>query len=53
MTVQDIEKAIGEVLKQNREKILNAGNNTGQYKGIVNGVERTVGLSKGKIGQFY
>ena len=53
MTVQDIEKAIGEVLKQNREKILNAGTNTGQYKGMVNGVERTVGLSNGKIGQFY
>jgi Pretoxin HINT domain len=52
-TVKDIERGIGEVIKQNREKILKNGVQRGQIEGIVDGVKRTVGFNKGRVGQYY
>jgi hypothetical protein len=52
-TIRDIEKGIGEVLKQNRNKIIKNGTKKGQYEGIVDGVKRVVGLKNGRIGQYY
>ncbi len=52
-SVSDIKRGIGEVIKQNRDEILKNGTRRGQYKGIVDGVERSVGLKNGRVGQYY
>ncbi|MDN3954537.1 ribonuclease YeeF family protein [Sporolactobacillus laevolacticus] len=54
MTLNDITNTIGEVLKQNREKLIEKGS-VGMYQveGTVNGVNYVVGLNKGRVGQFY
>lgn len=53
MSVSDIEKGIREVIKQNRDAIIKNGTRRGQYKGVVDGVERTIGFKNGRVGQFY
>ncbi|WP_299403679.1 polymorphic toxin-type HINT domain-containing protein [Acaryochloris sp. IP29b_bin.148] len=53
-SIDEITNSITEVLKQNPERVADIGaNGVGQMKGIVNGVEYTLGLYKGHIGQFY
>ena len=53
MSVNDIKKGVGEVIKQNREAIIKNGTKRGQYKGVVDGIERTIGFKNGRVGQFY
>lgn len=53
LTVSDIKKGIGAVIEQNKEAILKNGTSRGQYKGIVDGIERTIGFKNGRIGQYY
>ncbi|WP_160289108.1 hypothetical protein [Clostridium butyricum] len=54
MSIDDITNTVSEVLKQNREKLIEKGT-TGMYQveGIVDGVDYVVGLNKGRVGQFY
>ena len=54
MSVDDITNTVSEVLKQNREKLIEKGT-TGMYQveGTVDGVDYVVGLNKGRVGQFY
>ncbi|AVQ47668.1 hypothetical protein [Clostridium botulinum] len=54
MDVGDITNTISEILKQNRERIIEKST-TGMYQieGTVNGIEYVVGVNKGRIGQFY
>ena len=52
-TIKDIDRGIREILKQNKDKIIKNGTKEGQYKGIVDGTERTIGLKNGRIGQYY
>jgi len=60
-SINDITYTIQEVLRQNRENIikgnlLNKTSNrylTGQLEAVVNGVKYIVGLTDGKVGQFY
>jgi len=52
-TVRDIERGIGEVIKQNRNEIIKNGVKRGQYEGIVDGTRRTVGFKNGRVGQYY
>ena len=57
MSPRDIEKAIGNVIKQNRDKITEMASENprfwGQVEGVVDGVKRTVGFKEGNIGQFF
>ena len=54
MSIDDIKNAIFSVLKQNRD-ILNQRGTIGMYqiKGEVNGIQYTLGLKNGRVGQFY
>ena len=54
MSIDDITNTVSEVLKQNREKLIEKGT-TGMYQveGDVDGVDYVVGLNKGRVGQFY
>ncbi|MES4901019.1 MULTISPECIES: hypothetical protein [unclassified Streptomyces] len=54
MSVKDVQNAIGEVLRQNREKLVQRGSR-GMYQiqGKVDGVEYVLGLNRGRVGQFY
>jgi RHS repeat-associated protein len=54
MSVQDVEDAITETLKQNREKLVSRGP-IGMYQiqGRVDGVDYVLGINNGHIGQFY
>ncbi|MGW4271681.1 hypothetical protein ACWEGQ_04790 [Streptomyces seoulensis] len=54
MSVKDVESAIGEVLRQNREKLVRRGSG-GMYqiRGMVDGVRYVLGLNRGRVGQFY
>ncbi len=54
MSINDVTDAITAVMKQNREVLVNRGSQ-GMYQiqGIHDGVEYTLGLNKGRIGQFY
>ena len=54
MSIDDITNTVSEVLKQNREKLIEKGT-TGMYQveGTVDGVDYVVGLNKGRVGQFY
>ncbi len=53
-TVSQIEMTISEVLKQNSERIAQIGaNGIGQVTGVVNGITYRLGLSRGRIGQFF
>lgn len=54
MTPADIESAIAEVLKQNRNRIAEIGaNGICQMTGTVNGVRYQLGLNRGRVGQFF
>ncbi|MEV5509361.1 DUF6531 domain-containing protein [Streptomyces orinoci] len=54
MTVEDLKNAVREVLKQNREEIVRRGvRGMYQVEGEVDGVRYTLGINKGRIGQFY
>ncbi|MDH6122075.1 RHS repeat-associated protein [Kitasatospora sp. GAS204A] len=54
MSIPDVQDAISQVLKQNRDKLITKGTR-GMYQleGTVNGVKYVVGLNRGHIGQFY
>jgi len=54
MSIDDVSKAVGDVMKQNRSVLSNKGG-LGQYQitGKSNGVEYVVGLKNGRVGQFY
>ncbi|WP_338686578.1 polymorphic toxin-type HINT domain-containing protein [Streptomyces acidiscabies] len=54
MSVSDVQNAIGEVMKQNRDTLLQRGSK-GMYQisGKVNGVDYVLGMNKGRVGQFY
>ncbi|MEK6257898.1 MAG: hypothetical protein AABP62_04695 [Planctomycetota bacterium] len=54
LSVSEIRRAIGEVLKQNRERVAEIGpNGVGQIEGVVNGVRYVLGLNRGLVSQFY
>ncbi|MBA2945869.1 putative T7SS-secreted protein [Streptomyces himalayensis] len=54
MTVEEVEHAIYETLKQNREKLTQPGNpQMFQIQGKVNGVDYVLGINRGRVGQFY
>ena len=54
MTIDDISFAIEDIMKQNREALINKGA-VGKYQitGLTNGVEYVFGFKNGRIGQFY
>ena len=54
MSIDDIKSAIHSVMKQNRNILIERGN-IGMYqiKGSYGGVNFTLGLKNGRIGQFY
>ncbi|MER5750101.1 polymorphic toxin-type HINT domain-containing protein [Streptomyces sp. NPDC002088] len=54
MSIQDVEDAISGVVQQNRGMISSRGvNDTYQVEGVYGGVTYTMGISNGRIGQFY
>ena len=53
LTVSDVQSAIGSVARQNREALIDIGAGFGQVRGVVNGQEYILGVSNGRIGQFY
>ncbi|MCA4825772.1 MAG: RHS repeat-associated core domain-containing protein, partial [Serratia rubidaea] len=54
MSINDVSDAVSDIMKQNRDVLINRGSQ-GMYqiKGIHDGVEYTLGLNKGRVGQFY
>ena len=54
MNQKEIKSVIGSVLRQNAARVREIGSRgIGQVHGTVNGVHYTVGLNRGRIGQFY
>ncbi|WP_457456044.1 polymorphic toxin-type HINT domain-containing protein [Streptomyces sp. TE5632] len=54
MSIQDVEGAIRSVAQQNRGLISSRGtHDTYQVEGVYGGVRYTMGISGGRIGQFY
>ncbi|MEU7088018.1 hypothetical protein [Streptomyces achromogenes] len=54
MSVKDVESAIGEVLRQNREILAQRGSSwILPLRGKVDGVRYALGLNRGRVGQFY
>lgn len=53
MSIDDVQAAIGDVARQNREQMAQIGAGSGQVQGSVNGVDYVLGVSRGRIGQFY
>ncbi|RCG29633.1 hypothetical protein DQ384_18760 [Sphaerisporangium album] len=54
MSIDDVVKAIGAVMRQNRSILLQKGaNGTYQIRGKVNGITYVLGVKNGRIGQFY
>lgn len=54
LTQKQIKETIGRILQQNRDGVRAIGHRgIGQVTGQVNGVRYTVGLNRGRIGQFY
>ena len=53
MSVGDVQAAIGSVARQNREALMNIGAGIGRVRGVVNGQEYILGVSNGRIGQFF
>ncbi len=45
--------AIGAVARQNRQQLIDIGSGYGQVQGVVNGQRYVLGVSNGRIGQFY
>lgn len=54
MSIDDVSDAVHEVMKQNRDTLINKGT-TGMYQitGTVDGIDYVVGLKNGRVGQFY
>ncbi|MER6998463.1 polymorphic toxin-type HINT domain-containing protein [Streptomyces sp. NPDC000410] len=54
MSVADVQDAIGQVMRQNRDALVQRGSR-GMYQiqGNVNGVDYVLGMNKGRVGQFY
>ncbi|WP_436850646.1 polymorphic toxin-type HINT domain-containing protein [Streptomyces longwoodensis] len=54
MSVADVQDAIGQVMRQNRDTLVQRGSK-GMYQiqGNVNGVDYVLGMNKGRVGQFY
>jgi len=54
MNIDDITNAVTDIMKQNRDILLNKGTNKMyQVEGIYNGKEFVVGVKNGLIRQFY
>lgn len=54
MSIQDVEDAIRSVTQQNRGLISSRGvNDSYQVEGVYGGVTYAMGISNGRIGQFY
>ncbi|MFC9430775.1 polymorphic toxin-type HINT domain-containing protein [Streptomyces sp. NPDC056987] len=54
MSVDDVQDAIGQVMRQNRDTLVQRGSQ-GMYqmRGNVNGVDYVLGMNRGRVGQFY
>lgn len=54
MSVADVQGAIGQVMRQNRDTLLRRGSQ-GMYQiyGNVNGIDYVLGMNRGRVGQFY
>ena len=54
MTIEDISNYIGDIMKQNRNILIEKGT-VGMYQieGTINNVTYVVGFENGLIGQFY
>ncbi|WP_298555277.1 EndoU domain-containing protein [Streptomyces luteogriseus] len=54
MSVDDVQSAIGQVMRQNRDTLVQRGSQ-GMYqiRGNVNGVDYVLGMNRGRVGQFY
>jgi hypothetical protein len=54
MSVADVQDAIGQVVRQNRDTLVQRGSR-GMYpiRGNVNGVDYVLGMNKGRVSQFY
>ncbi|MGW2661136.1 hypothetical protein ACWCW7_09245 [Nocardia tengchongensis] len=53
MSVDDVTRAIGAVLQQNRDAVVAAGIKFDQYFGTYQGVRYQVGVGNGLVGQFF
>ncbi|MFC8733964.1 hypothetical protein ACFT5B_16050, partial [Luteimicrobium sp. NPDC057192] len=53
MSVDDIHHAVGSVMRQNRDRLIEIGGGIDQVEGVVDGVSYVVGVTRGRIGQFY
>jgi hypothetical protein len=54
MSIDDVQGAILDVMRQNRDALISRGTN-GMYQiqGNVNGVDYVLGINNGHVGQFY
>ncbi|WP_045878568.1 polymorphic toxin-type HINT domain-containing protein [Pseudofrankia sp. DC12] len=53
MSIDDVQAAIGEVARQNRTQLMRIGSGIDQIQGAVGGVDYVLGVSRGRIGQFF
>ncbi|WP_223884208.1 polymorphic toxin-type HINT domain-containing protein [Micromonospora craniellae] len=54
MSVEDVQGAIGSVMRQNRDALVQrGGRGMYQIQGNVNGVDYVLGVNNGRVGQFY
>ncbi len=55
MKIDDIVKAVESVLKQNQKRMPKTGLSTmtRQFEGVYNEVKYTIGINRGRVGQFY
>ncbi|MFG2920541.1 polymorphic toxin-type HINT domain-containing protein [Streptomyces sp. NPDC048305] len=54
MSIEDVQDAIGQVMRQNRDKLAQrGGQGMYQIRGTVNGVDYVLGMNRGRVGQFY
>jgi hypothetical protein len=53
MSISDVQAAIGDLARQNRARLMEIGAGTGQVQGTVDGINYVLGVSRGRIGQFY
>jgi hypothetical protein len=54
MSIDDVQGAIGQVMRQNRDTLMQRGSQ-GMYqiRGNVKGVDYVLGINRGRVGQFY
>ncbi|MBO3083114.1 polymorphic toxin-type HINT domain-containing protein [Cellulomonas fengjieae] len=53
MSIDDVQSTLSEVVRQNRDMLMKIDGGYGQVQGRVNGVDYVMGVSRGRIGQFY